>query len=111
MLQQGYLVCTLAHGSKKFMGMGLLQGYKTNRRIDIMYTKPQEYPFAIMYFTGSSEFNQRMRSEVLEKGLSLNEYSLKDANTKQPVKHIFHTEKDIFDYLQYEYVEPWDRIN
>ena len=76
-----------------------------------MYTKPQEYPFAIMYFTGSSEFNQRMRSEVLEKGLSLNEYSLKDAKTKQPVKHIFHTEKDIFDYLQYEYVEPWDRIN
>uniref|UniRef100_A0A6C0F523 ATP-dependent DNA ligase family profile domain-containing protein n=1 Tax=viral metagenome TaxID=1070528 RepID=A0A6C0F523_9ZZZZ len=109
LISQGYLVCTFANGSKKFMGMGILQGCKVNRRIDIMYTKPQEYPFAILYFTGSSEFNQRMRSEVLQTGLSINEYSLKDANTKQPVKHVFHTEKDIFDYLQYEYVEPWDR--
>ena len=47
------------------------------RRIDIMYTKPQEYPFAILYFTGSMEFNVKMRGELLEKGLSLNEYGIK----------------------------------
>ena len=83
-----------------------MEGYSGNRRIDIMYTKPDEYPFAILYFTGSSEFNQRMRKEILDRGLSINEYSLKDNETKEKVKHVFHTEKDIFDYLGYEYVEP-----
>ena len=43
------------------------------RRIDIMYTTPDQYPFAILYFTGSSEFNQKMRAEMLERGMTLNE--------------------------------------
>ena len=76
-----------------------------------MYTKPDEYPFAVLYFTGSSEFNQRMRSEVLARDLSLNEYSLKDVKTKKKVEHVFKNEKDIFDYLGYKYLKPEDRIN
>jgi DNA polymerase (family X) len=76
------------------------------KRIDIMYTKPEEYPFAILYFTGSKEFNTNMRSDLLSKGLSLNEYSLKYISTKKPVEHVFETEKDIFDYINYEYFEP-----
>ena len=48
-----------------------------------MYTTPAEYPFAILYFTGSMEFNAKMRGLALEKGLSMNEYSLKDSNTKK----------------------------
>ena len=74
-----------------------------------MYTKPGEYPFAIMYFTGSMEFNTMVRQKCLDRGLSLNEYSLKDSNTKKVVDHGFKEEKDIFDYLDIEYVEPEDR--
>jgi DNA polymerase/3'-5' exonuclease PolX len=112
---KGYLVCHLAKGQKKYMGLGNLgrsddPTYGKNRRIDIMYTKPQEYPFAILYFTGSSEFNQRMRKDILDRGLTINEYSLKDNETKQPAEHTFVTERDIFDYLGYDYVEPEDRI-
>jgi len=112
----GYLTCTLAHGSKKYMGLGLLgllgpkgTSYPINRRIDIMCTTPSEYPFAIFYFTGSSEFNQRVRKEILDRGMTLNEYSLKDNVTKKKVDHTFRTEKDIFEYLGYEYVRPEDR--
>ena len=47
-----------------------------------------------------------MRQHALEKGYSMNEYSLKDINTKQIVDHIFTTEQDIFDYLDYSYVKP-----
>ena len=75
-----------------------------------MYTKPEEYPFAILYFTGSSEFNQRMRKELLERGLTLNEYSLRNSETKEKVAHTFETERDIFEYLGYAYVEPEDRL-
>ena len=63
------------------------------------------------YFIPEAQVSTPELSLTLTFESSLNEYSLKDAKTKQPVKHIFHTEKDIFDYLQYEYVEPWDRIN
>ena len=109
LISEGYLICTLAHGPKKYMGMGkLLHG--VGRRIDIMYTTPEEYPFAIFYFTGSMEFNQRIRKDILDRGMTINEYSLKDNETKEKVSHTFRTEQDIFDYLGYAYVEPGHRI-
>jgi len=74
-----------------------------------MYTKPEEYPFAVLYFTGSGEFNVKMREYSLEKGYTMNEYSIKHTNNKQKVDKIFNLEKDIFDFLNYEYKEPENR--
>ena len=99
----------LALGPKKYNGLARIDGCLLYRRIDIMYTTPEEYPFAILYFTGSMEFNAKMRGIVLERGLSMNEYSLKDNETKEIVEQKFYKEKDIFDYLNMEWVEPVDR--
>ena len=99
----------LALGPKKYNGLAIIQSCIIYRRIDIMYTTPDEYPFAILYFTGSMEFNAKMRGLTLEKGLSMNEYSLKDSNTKKVIDHKFNVEKDIFDYLGMKWVEPTDR--
>ena len=99
----------LALGPKKYNGLAIINGCLLYRRIDIMYTTPEEYPFAILYFTGSMEFNAKMRGIVLERGLSMNEYSLKDNETKKIVEQKFYKEKDIFDYLNMEWVEPVDR--
>lgn len=104
-----YLYETLAKGTKKYNGMCKLSGCLTFRRIDIMITKPEEYPFAILYFTGSKDFNTQMRQHALDRGLSMNEYSLKHSSDKSVVDHVFETEKDIFDYLEYPYVEPCKR--
>ena len=106
--EMNYLVEDLARGPKKYNGI-CRYGNNPSRRIDIMYTKPQEYPFAILYFTGSMEFNTKMRANLLEQGLSLNEYSLKDNDTKKPVDHKFVKEEDIFEYLNMDYVHPCDR--
>ena len=106
LFQKGYLLEELSRGPKKFMGISRLDD-GIGRRIDIMYTKPQEYPFAILYFTGSMEFNVKMRGELLEKGLSLNEYGIK--KDKKNVKHGCKTERDVFQYLGYDYVEPENR--
>jgi len=106
---KGYLYETLAKGTKKYNGMCKMDGYTTYRRIDIMITKPEEYPFAILYFTGSKDFNTLMRQHALDKGLSMNEYSLKGLEDKVIVDHVFETERDIFDYLGYTYVDPWLR--
>jgi len=107
--KKGYLYETLAKGSKKYNGMCKLPDGLTFRRIDIMITKPDEYPFAILYFTGSKDFNTLMRQHALDRGLSMNEYSLKYDDSKELVDHKFESEKDIFDYLEYTYVEPWMR--
>ena len=105
-----YLTCSLARGPKKYMGMGKIDISPCHRRIDIMYTKPEEYPFAVLYFTGSGDFNQRMRSDALKQGYTMNEYSINHTDTKLKVDHVFLVEKDIFDFLNYEYLEPEKRI-
>ena len=106
---RGYLVDDLARGSKKYMGMGKSDMSEFARRIDIMYTKPVEYPFAILYFTGSMEFNVKMRNELLERGYTLNEYGVKFVDKEKKFTEKFKKEKDIFDYFGYDYVEPWNR--
>ena len=92
------------------MGLGKINISPCFRRIDIMYTKPEEYPFAILYFTGSGDFNVKMREYALEKGFTINEYSMKHTETKEKVNQIFNSEKDIFEYLNFEYQEPQNRI-
>ena len=91
------------------MGLGKINSSPYYRRIDIMYTKPEEYPFAILYFTGSGDFNVKMREYALEKGFTMNEYSIKHTETKEKVNHKFISERDIFDFLNYEYLNPQNR--
>ena len=110
MVNQGYLVEELALGNKKYNGICKLGRNGIGRRIDIMYTKPEEYPFAILYFTGSGEFNQMMRKMVNDKGYTMNEYSIKHSDTGKKVDHVFTEEKDIFKFLEMGYVEPWQRL-
>ena len=104
-----YLIDDLANGTKKYNGVSKCGKDGKSRRIDIMYTTPDEYPFAILYFTGSKDFNTKMRNEVNEKGLSMNEYCLSDSNTKERINHTFRVEEDIFKYLDIQYVEPTKR--
>jgi len=106
--ESAIIVEDLARGAKKYMG--LVNGITAFvRRIDIMWTKVEEYPFAVLYFTGSCEFNQRMRADALIMGYTMNEYSLKSLSGEK-VKEVFTTEKDIFTFLGYEYLEPEMRI-
>tara|TARA_B110001469_G_scaffold127677_1_gene149705 strand:+ start:2758 stop:4638 length:1881 start_codon:yes stop_codon:yes gene_type:complete len=105
-----YILENLSRGKKKFMGICRSTTNGVNgRRIDIMFTKPNEYPFAILYFTGSMEFNVKMRNELTKKGFSLNEYCLKNIENKQIIPHNCITEKDVFQFLGYDYIEPINR--
>ena len=113
------LIETLANGKKKFMGISKLPHYSTHRHIDIIDTSLCEYAFAQLYFTGSAGFNAKMRNIALQKGFSLNEYRLSYKTTKKPVEDeefmkklgqfYCKTEKDIFRFLDIEFVEPTER--
>lgn len=98
-----YIVDSLAVGNKKFMGVCKLSN-KRVRRLDMLLTKPEEYPYALLYFTGSDKFNIIMRKKALELGYSLNEHGL----TTQKKKEIpeLKTEEDVFKFLEMEYLKP-----
>lgn len=80
--------------------------YKHNlcRRIDIRYVAWKHFYPALLYFTGSASHNQKLRRLAKQKKYKLSEYGLYDINTKQ-YKDIT-SEKDIFRYLNLNYVSP-----
>ena len=81
--QENYIKSSLALGEKKYMGIVKLKRKRHARRMDILITSQEEYPFAILYFTGSQELNILMRKDAIERGLRLNEYSLVNSKDKR----------------------------
>jgi DNA polymerase/3'-5' exonuclease PolX len=81
------------------------------RHLDIQMTPDEEYAYAVMYFTGSHEFNVAFRQFAQNKGYTLNEHRL--LAFKEGVKPVprMKTEKDIFVFLGLRYIEPAFRIN
>ena len=75
-LKEKIIVEILSYGNTKALVIGKLEENSTARRIDFMYTPPDEYPFAILYFTGSKAFNTVMRGHALKIGISLNEHGM-----------------------------------
>ena len=73
---------------------------------DIRAVSNEQYPFALMYFTGSKEHNVAIRSRALKHGWSLNEYGFTGEN---PPK--VETEADIYKALGLDFVPPPLREN
>ena len=82
------------------------------RRIDIRLISSNCLHSALLYFTGSGEFNKNMRTYANKKGYTINEYGIyrlkKNGNKGFRIKT--QTEQDIFKILKLDYVEPKDRI-
>lgn len=100
---------TLAHGSHKFMGVILHNNI--HRRIDIICRNPLTYYPALLYFTGSKEFNINMRNIALRLNYTLNEDGLyKLVNGRSSDKPLlFKSEEEIFDKLNMDYTLPENR--
>ena len=73
---QNIIVEILSQGNTKCLVITKLPLHKRARRVDFMYTTQEEYPFAVLYFTGSKAFNTMMRGHALRQGVSLNEHGL-----------------------------------
>lgn len=93
------------NGDTKYMGIYRLFEYA--RRIDIRFVDYSAYYAALIYFTGSKNFNIQIRNKAIELGYSLSEYGLFNKNTDELI--ILHSEKELFDLLGIEYVSPLDR--
>lgn len=107
MIKKLYITDTLAFGNKKFMGLCRLPGFEKYRRIDVIVTKPEDYYFNLLYFTGNDDFNKQMRSHALTKGYSLNQYNYTEVKTEKKVTDTnFDSEEAIFNFIGLKYVTP-----
>jgi len=83
-------------------------GTKTSCRLqsgveaDLRVVSESEFPFALMYFTGSKEHNVRLRGISKKKGWKLNEYGLFEGEKPIPLQN----EEEIYRALGLAYVPP-----
>lgn len=97
----------LAHGPTK-SSIRLKGGVQC----DLRAVSNAEYPYALMYFTGSKEHNVALRGRALKRGLTLNEYRLAPTEGSDAVPPTdLYEEKDVYAFLGLSYVEPALREN
>ncbi|MGA8407287.1 MAG: DNA polymerase/3'-5' exonuclease PolX [Candidatus Acidiferrales bacterium] len=95
---------TLAHGENKVsvvLGNGL--------QVDVRLLEKDSFGAALLYFTGSKEHNVVLRGRARDMGWTLNEYALTTLKGGRFVAG--KTEKDIYDKLRLDYIEPELREN
>jgi DNA polymerase/3'-5' exonuclease PolX len=92
----------------KFMGLFRWNKESTYlRHIDIRFMPWNSYYSAILYFTGSGDFNAKMRNKAKQQGYTLNEYGLFYQDSGKKIN--INSEKDIFEKIGMEYISPPNR--
>ena len=102
--QQSGILDVIAKGETKCSV--LLEG---GIQSDLRVVSDAEFPYALMYFTGSKEHNIVMRQRAIERGLRLNEYGLFRSKTETRDPKLLvkcKTEEEIFERLGLHYIPP-----
>jgi len=99
---------TLSLGNSKFEGIAYLDEENPAVRVDFLFISDMtEYPYALLYFTGSKQFNIAMKSHAKNLGYILGNTEMRNVATGQKI--IVHSEEEIFKFLNYKYVIPEER--
>ncbi len=86
-------------------------------QVDLMVQPLDAYGSLLQHFTGSKNHNIALREYAIKKGFSLNEYGISKSEVQKKVtkntkdrgavgKVKFKTEKDFYNYLGLDYIEP-----
>ena len=114
LIEEKVILEVLSRGNSKCLVIAKLPNADHARRVDFLYTSSEEFPFSILYFTGSKGFNTTMREHALTMKYTLNEHGMSVMEGKKKgnlVEHKFADEKSIFDFLGLEYKTPEERID
>jgi DNA polymerase (family 10) len=82
---------------------------RSDLQVDVRLLSPESFGAAMQYFTGSKSHNVALRQRALKMGYTLNEYSLANLKTGEPVAG--KTEEEIYAKLKLDYVAPELREN
>jgi len=84
---------------------------KFKRKVDLKFYPYESYPTALMYFTGSRNFNRRVRERFKRVGYLLADHGLyKKLPSGGMIRIPVKTEKDIFKKAKMDYIQPSNRI-
>lgn len=107
----GFMVEVLSEGDQKCLSIVKLTPTSTARRLDLLLVPNEQFPFALLYFTGSGDFNVAFRKHALSLGYTLNEHEMKLTGKVEgaaPVPKMRY-EAEIFAFLGLKYKEPHQR--
>jgi DNA polymerase/3'-5' exonuclease PolX len=76
-------------------------------KVDMKMYPMENYPTALLYFTGSKDFNERLRRIAKRKGFKLSDFELVTSKANDIIK--VNSEEDIFKALGQKYVSPENR--
>lgn len=76
--------------------------------IDIFIVRENEYPYAMLHFTGPASYNIRIRALCKKNGLTLNQYGLFRGDKKLELN--IKTESDLQQYLGITVRSPSNRL-
>lgn len=112
LIEKKVILEVLSRGPTKCLVVAKLPRHKIARRVDFLFTSDDAYPFALLYFTGSKEFNTEMRERALRMGYTLNEHGFSKMEGRKKgakVDKVFSSEEEIFDFLKMKYKDPCNR--
>ena len=79
---------------------------KNGIQCDLRAVSNAQFPYALLYFTGSKEHNVALRSLALKRGLSLNEYGFTPAaGADVTIPSDLYEERDIYQFLGLQFIE------
>jgi len=78
-----------------------------NIQVDLRVVEKKNFASALLYFTGSKEFNIKLRQLAIKMGYKINEYGVFPAKGRDKDKSLSgSSEKSIFALLKMEYIPP-----
>lgn len=102
----------LTKGKSKFTGLSKVELSKEInfpvRRFDIELVIPEDWYYALLYFTGSKTTNEKMRYQAKKQNYLLNQYGLFNLSDEKE-RFNAKSEKDIFKKLGMPYLDPEER--
>lgn len=78
-------------------------------KVDLKVVSPLQYAAARHYYTGSADYNRRLREVGADRGLRISEYGVEDVESGK--QYVIRKEKDIYDLLDLAYIPPEMREN
>lgn len=91
----------LAHGETKSSVIST-----DNMQVDLRVVSHDSFGSALLYFTGSKEFNVRLRQLAIKLGYKLNEYGVFLVKGAKEKKLAGKTEEEIFSLFKMAYIAP-----
>ncbi|XP_021747836.1 DNA polymerase lambda-like [Chenopodium quinoa] len=104
-------------GVDTYFGLCTYPGRELRHRIDLKVFPKSIYPFGLIHWTGNDTLNRRLRILASSKGYRLDDTGLFFATqssggqrgSKGTTSLHFDTEKEVFDFLEFPWLEPHER--